>query len=136
MYKIKCKCCNAEASFLGNLDFNCGHDSKIITTEKPYQAPNDVPYYRCSNCGFIFTNHMDNWSKEDFQRKIYNTTDAFKGKEEPRKTVSYQSGQRIASYFQSAKNEIRVLDFGSAGNPGNLGLAFLDQGFDLTSYEP
>jgi SAM-dependent methyltransferase len=134
--KIQCKCCDADAIFLGNLDFNCGHADKIITVEKPYISENDVPYYRCVNCGFIFTNHMDNWSLEEFREKIYKTTDAFIAKEEPRSTVSYQIGQRIASFFQQAKNEIRVLDFGSAGNPGNLGLALVDSGFDLTSYEP
>jgi hypothetical protein len=79
---------------------------------------------------------MDGWSLQQFKETIYKTTDAFIAKEEPRATVSYQMGQNIASFFQEAKNEIRVLDFGSAGNPGNLGLALLDQGFDLTSYEP
>jgi SAM-dependent methyltransferase len=136
MYKIQCKCCNSEAGFLGNVDFNCGHENKVISIEKPYLTPSDIPYYRCVNCGFIFTNHMDNWSIAEFREKIYHSTDAFIAKEGPRETVSYQIGQRIAGFFQLAKNEIRVLDYGSAGNPGNLGLALVDQGFDLTSYEP
>ena len=136
MYKIKCKCCYWDANFLGNLDFNVGHQNKIITIDKPYVNPNDVPYYLCINCGFIFTNHMDDWSSPDFKEKIYHSTGAFIAKEEPRSTVSYAMGKQIASFFQESKDEIRVLDYGSAGNPGNLGLALLDNGFDLTSYEP
>lgn len=31
---------------------------------------------------------------------------------------------------------IRVLDFGAGGNPGRTGQALIDQGFDVTSYEP
>jgi 2-polyprenyl-6-hydroxyphenyl methylase/3-demethylubiquinone-9 3-methyltransferase len=136
MYQIQCKCCYSAANFLGNLDFHCGHENKVVTTERPYLHANDVPYYLCANCGFIFTNHMDNWSLADFKEKIYHSTDAFIAKEESRKTVSYRMGQNIAHFFQESKNEIRVLDYGSAGNPGNSGLAFVDQGFDLTSYEP
>jgi len=31
-----------------------------------------IPYWSCIECGFIFTNYMDAWLPEDFQREIYN----------------------------------------------------------------
>jgi 2-polyprenyl-3-methyl-5-hydroxy-6-metoxy-1,4-benzoquinol methylase len=136
MNQIQCKCCNEAANFLGNLDFACGHENKRITTERPYVHSDDVPYYLCPNCGFIFTNHMDNWSLNEFKEKIYHSTDAFIEKEESRKTVSYKIGGGIGSFFQESKDQIRVLDYGAGGNPGNLGLALIDSGFDVTSYEP
>lgn len=32
----------------------------------------DVFYYRCTNCGFVFTDHMDDWTADQFIRDIYN----------------------------------------------------------------
>jgi len=136
MLQIICKCCNQAANFLGNVEFNCGHENKRVTTDRPYVHSDDIPYFLCPNCGFIFTNHMDSWTPEEFKEKIYHSTGAFIAKEEPRSTESYKMGQRIGEFFMQSKDQIRVLDYGSGGNPGNLGLAFIDKGFNLTSFEP
>ena len=32
----------------------------------------DVFYYRCSNCGFTFTDYLDDWTDDQFIREIYN----------------------------------------------------------------
>ena len=88
---------------------------------------------------------MDNWSTEEFKLNIYNSEYGLadgvipgfeNGIEDPRKTVSYGNGANIANLFTQSKEIIKVLDYGSGGDPGNTGLALIDQGFDVTSYEP
>ena len=32
----------------------------------------DVYYFRCAYCGFLFTNHMDDWTPTQFKEHIYN----------------------------------------------------------------
>ena len=141
---IKCKCCNSDSPFIGNLDFNKSCHDRFGTRMFDI-SPIEVMYYKCSLCGFIFTDHMDKWSAEDFKAHIYNSDYSLAdgglpgfeaGLEDPRKTVSYSNGANIANYFYDSKDQIKVLDFGAGGNPGNTGLALIDQGFDVTSFEP
>jgi len=88
---------------------------------------------------------MDSWTPEQFATDIYNAEYCLAdgvvpgyelGKEDPRQTISYANGSQIASFFMGARDQIKVIDYGAGGNPGNTGLALLDKGFDLTSYEP
>jgi len=141
---IQCKCCNADSPFIGTLDFNktC-HDR--FGTRMFGISPTEIMYNKCSNCGFIFTTHMDKWSNEEFKEKIYNSEYGLAdgvipgfeaGIEDHRKTVSYGNGAKVANFFLDSKDHIKVLDFGSGGNPGDTGLALIDQGFDVTSFEP
>ena len=141
---IQCKCCNADSPFVGTLDFNKScHDR--FGTRMFGLSPIEIKYYKCSNCGFIFTDHMDKWSAEEFKLKIYNTDYGLAdgvipgyeaGRDDPRKTISYGNGSTIANFFLDSKERIKVLDYGSGGNPGDTGLALIDHGFDVTSFEP
>ena len=141
---IQCKCCNADAPFVGTIDLNKSCHDRF--GKRMFENSSiDVFYYKCSKCGFIFTNHMDNWTPEDFKEKIYNfeygladgVIPGFEaGADDPRKTISYNNGTNIANYFLDSKDQIKVLDFGAGGNPGNTGLALIDKGFDVTSFEP
>ncbi len=88
---------------------------------------------------------MDSWSVEEFKEKIYNSEYGLAdgvipgfeaGIEDPRQTISYGNGINVANYFEEAKDQIKVLDFGAGGNPGNTGLALIERGFDVTSFEP
>ena len=140
--ELSCKCCNSTVKFLGNLDFNKSCHDRINGRVFPVSEIN-IPYNICSTCGFIFTTHMDNWTSEDFKTKIYNddyhkADGALPGYEnaKPRETISYKNGIRLFNLLNGSQNEIRVLDYGSSGNPGNTGLALIDNGFDLFSYEP
>ena len=102
-----------------------------------------VPYWACPNCGFVFTDLMDPWTPEDFRREIYNddygrANPPIPGRVDvpPRETPSYQAGRYIATFLAGSQPQIRILDFGSGGNPVPTGLALLDQGFTVHSYEP
>ena len=139
----RCKCCNAESRFLGNVDFakSCHDRFEKVFVDSGIL----IPYFGCKNCSFVFTNYMDNWSIEDFKNKIYNQDYCLAdgilpgfetGLEDQRKTVSYENGKHIATLFEASAKAIRVLDYGSGGDPGDTGLALLDKGFDLTSFDP
>ena len=74
----------------------------------------------------------------DFKAKIYNddyhkADGALPGYEnaKPRETISYKNGVRLSNLLNGSQKEIRVLDYGSSGNPGNTGLGLIDNGFDL-----
>lgn len=86
---------------------------------------------------------MDRWSDEDFRREIYNADYVKADPPIPgrtdvpvRETPAYHAGLYIASMLQGSQGEIRILDFGSGGDPGPTGLALAEQGFSVHSYEP
>jgi hypothetical protein len=139
---LKCKCCGNGVQFKGHIDFNRTCHDRIAGRVFPI-SDILVPYYLCVNCGFIFTPYMDHWSNADFKNHIYN--DEYFKADAPlpgyenagrRETLSYQNGLRIANLLDGAQGEIRILDYGAGGNPGDTGLALLDKGFNLESYEP
>jgi len=86
---------------------------------------------------------MDGWTDDDFLKRIYNADYIKADPPLPgqfdvpvRERPAYQQGKYIASFFVDARQEIRILDFGSGGNPGPTGLALTDEGFSVTSYDP
>jgi hypothetical protein len=100
-----------------------------------------VPYYRCRNCGIIFTPYCDSWSADDFKGRIYND-DYEKADYDPNivngvaATISYANGKQLAALLAGNERRIRLLDFGAGGNPGRMGQALIDAGFRVTSFEP
>ena len=93
-----------------------------------------------------FSIFADDWADEQMQKLIYNEeyhkSDGVlpgweQGLNNPHKTASYSIGERLIKNFGiSQEQNLKILDFGSGGNPGLTGLCFLDKGFDLTSYDP
>jgi len=86
---------------------------------------------------------MDGWSDRDFSDKIYNSE--YRKADGPlpgyenagaRESVSYKNGVSIANLLGESKNEIAILDYGAGGNPGDTGLALMDRGFNIDSYDP
>lgn len=141
---IRCNCCFQTAQFIGNIDFNrCCHDLVFGTKAFPH-AGEEVPYFKCKNCGFLFTNYMDDWDEETFSRRIYTPDYGAKvnaplpGYENaPRnESVPYKQGVRLAKILREARSDIKILDYGAGGNPGDVGLALIDQQFNVVSYEP
>ena len=145
MSHIQCKCCSGEATIIGLADFNKScHDRH----GKPAFSPSDisVPYHRCTSCGFIFSTYCDSWEAKHFAGHIYNVdyekADGIipgfeEGKNDLKKSISYMNGQNLISRLGITPDQgLKILDFGSGGNPGLTGLAFLDHGFNLQSYEP
>src|SRR5271165_3350017 len=65
-----CKCCGAPASLYGLVDF---HKNCEIYRKNALEI-SGVPiyYHRCPVCRFIFTIALDHFTKEDFERYVYN----------------------------------------------------------------
>jgi len=139
---LSCKCCGKLAKPIGTVDFN--KSCIDCTGEKPFPpSGEEVPYWMCSACGFVFSNYMDKWSHEQFTERIYNTDyvradPPLPGRLEVplRDTPSYQKGRYIAAFFPNAQRELRILDYGAGGNPGPTGCALAEAGFTVVSYDP
>jgi 2-polyprenyl-6-hydroxyphenyl methylase/3-demethylubiquinone-9 3-methyltransferase len=139
---LKCKCCGGQANFKGTIDFNRTCHDRIAGRVFPV-SDLLLPYYVCANCGFIFTPYMDQWSAAKFKELIYNdeyskADGALPGYENAtrRETISYKNGLRLADMLEGSQGSINILDYGAGGDPGDTGLALLDKGFELYSYEP
>ena len=142
---VECKCCSGNAPIIGLADFNKScHDRHGTPAFSPSNV--SVPYHKCENCGFIFSIYCDAWNGLNFSAHIYNSeyekADGVipgfeEGINDPTKTISYQNGVNLINAFGiNPEQNLKILDFGSGGNPGPTGLAFLDRGFNLKSYEP
>jgi hypothetical protein len=86
---------------------------------------------------------MDKWTHDDFKSRICN--EGYERINPPlpgntdislKETSSYIKGGYIASCFMGSQGDIRIVDFGSGGNPGPTGQALIDAGFEVDSYEP
>lgn len=68
---LSCKVCGAPAPFWGVSDFN----THCRLPEQPRLLPAsgvEVPYHRCIDCGFAFTDFMDAFTGADFRERVYN----------------------------------------------------------------
>jgi len=142
MDPIVCKCCGNRSEFRGAIDFNktC-HDrfgERVFGISQIL-----VNYFACIGCGFIFTPDMDEWSVYKFAELIYNedyskADGAIPGFEHTsrKESFSYKNGMRLAEMLDGSQSEITLLDFGAGGNPGDTGLALIDRGFNVSSFDP
>lgn len=58
---MRCKICGGPTGAIGA--FACGDWPGL---------PKEVPYLRCTDCGFVFTTFFDAWGLEDWQAHVYN----------------------------------------------------------------
>lgn len=120
-----CKCCNAVAPYFGSVDFskNC---EEIRGVRLPADG-REIPYFRCSNCGFLFTDYFDQWSRQRFLDDIYNgqyesiDPDFLEARPETNANV-------IHTLFGAFKRRLSILDYGGgrgvlAGKLGTHGFA-------------
>ena len=150
---MKCKICKNKTHLLGKIAFNKGHEK-----EDDLKIPDGgeyIPYYNCGVCGFIFTAYFDQWSDDQFKKYIYNeaffSQDMNKGANEGIESFpkdlssSYIDGLKLQHLIQEfqlegmlkkGKTALEILDFGSAGNPGDTAKAFIDNGYKITCYDP
>jgi 2-polyprenyl-6-hydroxyphenyl methylase/3-demethylubiquinone-9 3-methyltransferase len=69
---LNCKVCAGPAPFLESCDFN-SHCERLTNPQLLAPGGIQVAYYRCSDCGFLFTPFMDGFSQADFIERVYNT---------------------------------------------------------------
>ena len=149
----QCKICQNDAPVLGNVRFDKGNENEINKiTPSGHEI---VPYHRCLRCGFIFADAFDEWNHEMFTKYIYNEN-FFKGlkghgpSSPPEGQVnemssSYVDGLKLdtlikqfqsTGFLKKSKSELKILDFGSGGNPGDTAKALLDNDYHVLCHDP
>ena len=103
-----CKCCSANASLYGVVDF---HKNCEIIRQKVLD-PSGIPiyYYRCPECQFIFTTAFDGFSKEDFSACIYNSEYILVDPDYHE--VRPQAAARLVAELFPVAKPARTLDYG------------------------
>ena len=127
-----CKCCGGQTSFFAGYDFSRTCEDQ----ERPVFARSgiDVPYYRCSSCGFVFTTYFDRWSKETFAERIYNSEYILADPEFSAIRPKYIAEQ-LSTLLASVPADIKILDYG--GGEGKLIQELKLRGFErCESYDP
>lgn len=127
-----CKCCGGSARLFGVRDFNKSCEEMRGTYLPLFGAA--VYYYRCGECGFIFSTDFDDWRKEDFKRHVYN--DEYVTVDPDYISVRPESNARLVEkLFGAHRERLRVLDYG--GGNGVLETRLSTRGFtSVTTYDP
>ena len=125
-----CKVCGQRCDWLGCVDFakHC-LDSDGARTRLSGVA---VPYFRCRNCGLLFTPAFDHWDKSRFLREIYNdeylAVDPDYADARPAVNAKF-----VATLLRGAGN-FRILDYG--GGNHRFAQHLRAEGFDCASWDP
>jgi SAM-dependent methyltransferase len=125
-----CKICGAPATLFDVVDF-----AKHCSLDNPYMfGLTGIPVYylRCQKCGFIYTEHCDGWSAEDFRRHIYN--DEYRLVDGEYETVRPNMLANLFEELFAAARNSRILDYGSGS--GAFENVLRPRGFEVTSYDP
>jgi len=105
---LPCKCCGAPAAWFGSADFAKSCEDRRAPVFPP--AGWSVEYYRCSACGFLFSDFLDAWPPERQRREIY-TDDYVKVDPDlslrPAKITGW-----IEQQFGAWKDRVRIFDYG------------------------
>jgi SAM-dependent methyltransferase len=121
-----CKICGALSLFFDVVDFNKCHFYAF--------GPSDVfvKYYRCDDCGFMFTDFFDEWTREDFGELVYND-------DLPMVDIGYDGsrGRRTADELAPRLEPwrgLRVLDYGAG--EGQFAARMNENGYHVESFDP
>jgi hypothetical protein len=127
---VPCKICGSRAYVFDVVDFNkaCSPDIYLYGTSGIL-----VPYHRCLECQFLFTDFFDDWSRGDFAQFIYNhdyvKVDAEYAGARPERDA--QTMARLLKNFPP----LRILDYGSGS--GLLAEHLRSEGFtEVAGYDP
>ena len=106
---VACKICGGPSFAFDRVDFN-----KYCNPENCYGFGFSgvmVEFFRCSRCGFLFTNFCDAWTPDDFRNLIYND-DYMKVDFEYAEIRPLRMAQVISDWFRGAEGAA-ILDYGS-----------------------
>jgi hypothetical protein len=126
-----CKICGSNAEWFDVVDF-----AKTCNTPDVYPrglAGTPIYYSRCSRCGFIFTNHFDLFTADQWNERVYNNEyiEADPDYEELRPRLN---AQFLDLFLSGRKNSVVGLDFG--GGNGRTTELLRRRGWRFDSYDP
>lgn len=130
--RTSCKGCGGPAPLFGRVDFN-----KNCEEARGFHLPPTgvlFTYYRCADCGFLFTRGLDHWTQEELEAHIYNEAYAEVDPEyaelRPDSWVEH-----LAGLFGQDFPRLSVLDWG--GGNGRLAEGLRKRGvLRAETYEP
>jgi hypothetical protein len=126
-----CKCCGETAFPYGVVDF---HKNCEVNRRKVFGI-SGVPiyYYRCPSCRFLFTTALDDFSKDDFHRYVYNDDYILVDPDYLGERARTNAAFLIRLF--SGNRPRRILDYG--GGSGILAKHLSTNGFpDVETYDP
>ncbi len=128
---LPCKVCGGHASIFDLVDLN-----KFCSVENFYGyglSGVTVHYYKCSQCGLIFTEFFDQWNTEDFSRFIYN--DDYAKVDGDYASARPERDAVVVAQRLAGLTHLRLLDYGSGSRV--LSRSLRSRGFEgATNYDP
>ncbi len=139
---IPCKICGASAPLHGVVDFSksCERHRGLILPLRGVA----IWYHRCPDCGFLFTRQFDDFTAEDWRRKVYNAEylavdpDYAGARAEANaplvRSIVAQMGLADPLRAGIMIEPPRLLDYGSGG--GGLTARLADLPFECAAWDP
>ncbi|MCW5625784.1 MAG: class I SAM-dependent methyltransferase [Burkholderiales bacterium] len=128
---VECPCCGSPAPWFGAVDTSKSCEDH---RHKPFPASGrQVPYFRCPDCGFLFSNCLDGWSHDRIQAEIYNADYVLVDPDFVSVRPS-SNAEFLSASLHAHRSRLRVLDYG--GGDGMLTDLLVRAGFDATSFDP
>ena len=127
-----CKCCGGASSIFGVVDLskNCREPDGYFVSFSGIP----IYYYKCVDCGFIFTRAFDSVTSDFFKAHIYNE-DYLDVDPDYLFARPAANANVVDEVFGAAKSNIRVLDYG--GGNGFLAEKLRDFGWaNVECYDP
>lgn len=127
-----CKICDTEADIYGVTDFNVSCYGNNVHRYNYPLSGHAVYYYKCKNCGLIYSHAFDKWSDADYSRYIYNDEYI---KHDPNFICkrSLHNFNLLRNAFKNLQN-FRMLDFGCGD--GQLVQLLQEYGTDVVGWDP
>jgi Methyltransferase domain len=132
LYGPTCKCCGGRTRLFGSIDASRSGQDRYGQVFPP--SGEQIVYWRCLGCKFVFTNDLDSLSSAELAARIYNDDYIRADPDFADKRPNYFVGV-LDELLVPLKHRIEALDFG--GGRGALANLARDKGFDrYDSYDP
>jgi 2-polyprenyl-3-methyl-5-hydroxy-6-metoxy-1,4-benzoquinol methylase len=125
-----CKICGSTAAAFGSCDVNRGGPPDALPRAKLGQ---DVLYFRCHQCGFMFANQLDHWQGADFAQHIYNAS-YIEVDPDYAGARPAANAQMLLNMLSARPAAMRLLDFGAGS--GQLAQLLQSHGIQADSEDP
>lgn len=131
----KCKVCDSESKLFDVVDFHGNVDLDPERTDRKEIFPvSGIPIYffKCLNCGLIYTRALDGFNAQDFKEYVYNSDWELHLLGD--QSLRNQQVIAVLCKLFPGKQHVSGLDFG--GGSGSLAGAIREKGYVFDNYDP